>query len=31
MVNLIKKEHFEIVSIRARDYKFQTYLASRAL
>ena len=30
MVNLIKKEHVQIVRIRARDYKFQTYLTSRA-
>ena len=26
MVNLTKKEHIQIVRIRARDYKFQIYL-----
>ena len=30
MVNLIKKGHAQNVGIRARDYKFQTYLTSRA-
>ena len=31
MVNLIKNEHVQIARSRARDYKFQTYLTSRAL